>query len=162
MKTIPLTQGRSALVDDEDYELLSRHTWCAVKVKASDIWYAATNIVKNPTRMHVMVMGYVKGTEIHHDDHNGLNNQKGNLKRTTHAKNIAHQKRQKRNASGFKGVSWDAVNKKWVAQAGRSGFIGRFDTIIEAAKAYDATAKKKWGEFALTNRMLGLLPKSNA
>ncbi len=162
MKTIPLTQGRFALVDDEDYDIASRHTWCAVRVRKTETWYAQTHIGSSLVRMHVFLMGQIPGTIIHHHDHNGLNNQKSNLKRTTHQNNMAHSKKRRDNTSGFKGVYWDKVNRKWVAQLGfNKGFIGRFSTILEAAQAYDEAAKNKWGEFALTNRMLGLLPASN-
>lgn len=161
MKTISLTQGRFALVDDEDYQLLSRHTWCAVKANKSDcIWYAQTHVGPALVRMHEMVLGKIKGTIIHHDDHNGLNNQKDNLKRTTHQNNIGHSKKFKSNTSGYKGVSWDQANKKWVTQVAMSsgnGYQKRFHKLEDAVEAYDREAIKRWGEFALTNRMLGLV-----
>ncbi len=157
MKTLLLSQGRFAVVDDSDYDLISRHTWCAVRSrKSSDIWYAQTHIGSSVVRMHVLVLGQIKGTVIHHDDHNGLNNQRSNLKRTTNRNNVAHAKKAKNNTSGYKGVHWDKVNKKWVAIVGKK-FLGRYDSILDAANHYDKAAKQEWCEFALTNRMLGLL-----
>lgn len=44
------------------------------------------------------------------------------------------------NKSGFRGISWDARNKKWHAQIGvdkKKIHLGFFDDIIEAAKTYD-------------------------
>jgi hypothetical protein len=64
------------------------------------------------------------------------------------------------NTSGFKGVTWHKSNKKWVAQikvASRKKHIGLYPTPQEAALAYDAAALAIHGEFALTNKMLGLL-----
>jgi hypothetical protein len=111
--------------------------------------------------MHEMVLGKIKGTIIHHDDHNGLNNQKYNLKRTTHANNMAHSKKPKNNTSGYKGVSWDKANKKWVVQvamSGGNGFHKRFSKLEDAVAAYDTEAVRRWGDFALTNKQLGLVP----
>jgi hypothetical protein len=160
MKTIPLTRGRFALVDDEDFELLFRHKWSAEKAsKSDDIWYAQTHLGRSVMRMHEMVMGKIKGTIIHHEDHNGLNNQKHNLKRTTHANNMGHSKKRKTNTSGYKGVSWDKFNSKWNVRVGvgPSRFVKRFSSLKDAVAAYDAEAVKRWGDFALTNKQLGLV-----
>lgn len=160
MKTIPLSQGRFAFVDDEDYEFLSRHTWHASRVRNSeDLWYAATHIGKRGIRMHQMILGSIKGTVIHHEDHNGLNNQKSNLKRSTVRQNTAHQKKRKDNTSGFKGVIWDKKNKKWQVRVGehKGRYTKRFLKLEDAVEAYDREAIKLWGDFALTNRKLGLV-----
>jgi hypothetical protein len=122
--------------------------------------------VKRGIFMHRLLAGAVPGQTTDHKNRITLDNQRHNLRLGTHTQNMGNSGMQSRNKSGYKGVSWDKVNRRWVAQAGKTdggrGFIGRFKTATEAAAAYDATAKKKWGEFALTNRMLGLLPKSNA
>jgi hypothetical protein len=159
MKSIPLSQGRFALVDDEDFEWLSRHTWHAAKVRNSEhIWYAATHVGKRGIRMHQMILGQIKGTVIHHEDHNGLNNQKNNLKRTTVGNNTAHQKKRSDNTSGYKGVCWDKKNQKWEVKVGDgpSRYSKRFVALEDAVTAYDVEATKRWGEFALTNKQLGL------
>lgn len=50
--------------------------------------------------------------------------------------------------SGFKGVSFCKQTSKWVAAIQdnkQRKFIGRFDTSVDAAKAYDDTAASLWG-----------------
>ena len=160
MKTIPLSQGRFAVVDDEDWEFLSRHTWHASRVRNSeDLWYAATHIGKRGIRMHQMILGSIKGTVIHHHDHNGLNNQKSNLYRVTVEQNSAHSKLRSDNTSGHKGVCWDKWTNKWQVKVGdgKNRYAKRFSNLEDAVAAYDAEATRRWGVFALTNKQLGLV-----
>jgi hypothetical protein len=55
------------------------------------------------------------------------------------------------NTSGFKGVSWQRSRGQWAASItvdGKAKFLGRFNTRIEAARAYQRAAIEAWGEFA--------------
>ena len=64
------------------------------------------------------------------------------------------------NTCGRKGVYWEDRTAKWVAQItvnSKHRRIGRFDTLEQAAIAYDDSAKEAFGEFAATNRDLGLI-----
>jgi hypothetical protein len=58
------------------------------------------------------------------------------------------------NTSGYRGVSWDKTNGRWEAKIGyqnKTYHLGRFDSAIEAARAYDAAAKELHGQFAHLN-----------
>ncbi len=93
MKKIPLTQGKEALVDDEDYNLLNSFKWHAKKSKVS--WYAVRmeNVrrvrglkkearerkKRRVIRMHNVILQTPEGQIPHHKDSNGLNNQRYNL-----------------------------------------------------------------------------------
>lgn len=150
MKLIPLTQGKHAMVDDSDFESVSKHNWYAHKEK--NCWYAWRNIGKKIQRLHQFLFPGVP--RIDHKDGDGLNNQRWNLRPATQSQNMANQKKHSGSSSQFKGVSWDPRRGKWVARAGRASsykFIGRFDDEIEAAKAYDVRAKEIFGEFARPN-----------
>lgn len=160
MKTIPLTQGKVALVDDADYEWLMQWTWYAWF--SGHRWYArrSNGHAGAKSYMHRVILNAQVGSKVDHRDHNGLNNQRWNLRAGNQSLNMANQLLSSRNTSGFKGVYWDASRNKWVAQlAPKSGhvFIGRFLTAAEAASAYDLAALERWGQFAQTNEMLGLL-----
>ncbi len=163
MKRIPLTQGKFAIVDDEDYDRLSQWNWSAVKPKhPGATWYAqramrVSKVVWRPTRLHWEVVGY---KWVDHRDGDGLNNQKYNLRRCTGSQNIRNSIK-KVGTSLFKGVSWDIGNGKWAANihAGdpnakgyaKKMFLGRFDSEEEAARAYDRMARQYFGEFANLN-----------
>lgn len=174
MKLIELTQGKFAMVDDEDFEKLSDFKWHAHTRKGRDhTFYARRNGNYRPGNrtdaiyMHRVVMNVSENEMIDHIDRNGLNNQKSNLRITTQSNN-------KKNSKGFgvskyKGVYLQKLQRKykkkngeisvyyserWVAQIlidKKYTCIGAFKTEEDAAKAYDEKAKIYHGEFANLN-----------
>jgi hypothetical protein len=174
MKLIPLTQGKFAQVDDEDYDYLSQWKWYADKktTKNTDPVYYARRHYTEPdgtvksVYMHRLIIKPSKNEIIDHADYNGLNNQKYNLRKSNKRQNATHQRKQPLLTSKFIGVSKNiAVNRsgkktiQWrvqiqIAESKRK-HIGYFpyttEGEIEAAKAYDKVAKKYYGEFATLN-----------
>jgi hypothetical protein len=159
MKEIKLSQGKVALVDDEDFEFLNQFKWYAKK--ANRTFYALRNsfYVENKKRhtiqMHRVILG-LKDLNIKcdHIDHNGLNNQKNNLRHSTNAENCKNQKPKEGYSSIYKGVCWCNKRKKWRANIrinDRQKHIGYFKDEIECAKAYDNMAKIHYKEFAYLN-----------
>lgn len=160
MKTIPLTQGKVALVDDEDYEALSRFKWCASRGRSGK-FYATRHGSRRPgprrsMRMHTVIACTPAGMYTDHIDGDGLNNQRSNLRICTNAENLANRGKQLSNSAGFKGVSryLKDKNNPWQAQiqkGGRRTHLGFFSTAEAAARAYDEAALKLHGEFAFLN-----------
>ena len=155
MKRIPLTQGKSTLVDDEDFKELSKHKWCLLKGKYT--WYAVRAICKNDKYkilyMHRVIMNAQKSQGIDHRNGDGLYNLRHNLRFCTQSQNNQNQ-RKTRGTSQYKGIYWNKRDKKWQTQIklnGKGYFLGLFDDEIEAAKAYDKRAKELFGEFARLN-----------
>jgi hypothetical protein len=136
--------GRT-LVDDADYEHLSRWNWYVsdggYAMRATTIRNAAGNRQFLAIRLHRYLMGLEAGDrrEVDHRNRDKLDNRRSNLRVTTHAEN--HQnKGAKRTAqtSAHRGVDWRADRGKWrAAYAGRDQrkHIGYFDTEDEAAAA---------------------------
>ncbi len=96
------------------------------------------------------------------DHANGIrtDNRIENLQLATRAENNRNSLLPIDNASGYKGVSLDKKSGRWKAQITvdyRNVFLGRFDSKISAALAYDNAAIELHGSFAKTNSMLGLL-----
>ncbi|HDZ13321.1 hypothetical protein LCGC14_1284510 [marine sediment metagenome] len=159
MKRIPLTQGQFALVDDEDYEELSKHKWC-LRQKGDGLFYAGRNNwhdkKSHSITIHQQLMNLPENHEIDHRDGNGLDNRRSNLRVCTHRQNLQNQKRQKNNKCGFKGVHWNNSSKKWRAKIfvnGKNIHLGVFFCLIQAAKAYNKAAVRYFGEFARVNNV---------
>ena len=157
-KTIPLTQGKVAIVDDEDYEELSKYKWCVHK--EHEYWYAVCTVNnkknKGMTKMHRAILGFPEGKQIDHINHNGLDNRKENLRVCTHAENLYNRKKSKNNTSGLKGVSHRMRNRlhKWEASikhCQKTIYLGCFTDKNDAGRAYDKKARELFGEYAVLN-----------
>ncbi len=160
MKEIPLTQGKVALVDDDDYEWLIQWKWHYHRSSNDRGGYAATwgshNLSPRPhTMMHRLILGATSGSQIDHVNHNGLDNRRCNLRLCTRSQNAANQRAWDRcKTSQFKGVSWHKSTRKWIAYGKayqKMHHLGLFGTEREAAQAYNEFAVKTWGEFARVN-----------
>lgn len=131
MKEIKLTQGKVALVDDEDYEWLKLRKWCAYKSR--NIFYASSNNVS----MHSLLIDCPKGKHIDHVDHDGLNNQRNNLRIVTHRQNQQNQNTKK--SSQYPGVYWSNKMSRWAAQIKinkKQIALGTYHNEIDAFRAY--------------------------
>lgn len=160
MKTIPLTQGYHALVDDDDYWWLSNHLWYAhVKTKRRVIVVyavrkdAAGTMVSMAVEVAKHAGIWVEGREIDHRDTNRLNNMRYNLRAVTGSQNQANQI-PRPGTSRYKGVSWDRQRELWRADIKHNYKripLGRFVTEEEAARAYDHKALELFGGHARLN-----------
>lgn len=151
MKTLPLSQGLEALVDDCDYPLISRWKWYAIK--AHNTFYAVRNNKVGPSRiwMHRAVLKPKPGFITDHINGNGLDNRRSNLRHSTPSQNMWNRRRNKINTSGHKGVYFVPVSRRWRARIcvnKKPINLGVFDTIPEAAAAYAAAAKTHFSSFA--------------
>lgn len=152
MKEIQLQKGFVALVDDEDYEWLSKIRWYAHKIKNNI--YVIARIKKEHSYMHRVVAKTPKGMTTDHIDGNGLNNQKSNLRNCLSSENLMNRGKQANNKSGYKGVWWSTRDKKYCAQIkakGKKINLGSFDDPLDAAMAYDRAAIEFHGKYAKTN-----------
>ena len=152
MKLIPLTQGYFAQVDDEDFDKLNQYKWRVLKAKST--FYATSDINDHSVRMHRLIMNNPAGMEVDHRDHNGLNNQKLNLRVCTQKQNAQNNKGW--SSSPYLGVSITKRKNKYYIQARitvnkKSIHLGYFKTIEDAAKARDMASLKYFGEHAHSN-----------
>jgi hypothetical protein len=163
LRTVPLhgkyAQGRVALVDDADYDLVMQYTWHAhqhVRPGRSNL-YARTSLAvskRQPRRrifMHNLIMDAVG---IDHSDHDGLNNQRYNLRVATSVQNGQNRLPNAGAASAYKGVCWNKERGLWIAGIrvnGKLEYLGAFASDLEAARVYDAAAREAFGEFAYPN-----------
>jgi hypothetical protein len=154
LKEIPLTKGKIAIVDDEDFEMLSRFKWCC-----SNRGYAIrkSNEDGKPKTMlmHRFILGASKGVFVDHIDGNPLNNQRGNLRLVSNRQNCLNQKIGVRNKSGYKGVWWNKESGKWATgvrgENKEKYFLGYFENKHDAARMYNFWAVDLYGEYARLN-----------
>jgi hypothetical protein len=154
MKEIQLTQGKVALVDDYDYEVLNNFKWFAHKHRNTHYAGKQKSRTEGKQRselMHCIIMDH-KG--IDHIDGNGLNNQRSNLRFATHQQNQMNRGKLKGTSSKYKGVSLDKRSNKWnsyIKKDQKVIYLGLYYDEVEAAKAYDQKAIELFGEFARLN-----------
>ena len=174
MKKIKLTQGKYALVDNEDFKKINKYKWYAAYQPTSRN-YSAVRAKWSRTKkrnqtiyMHRIIINAPKYMSVDHIDHNSLDNQKNNLRICTTRDNNRNVVRRKDNKSGYKGV-WKKdeylpktnkdrkiSRKVWISKIGINGRqipLGLFFSPIDAAKAYNKAAKKYFGEFAYLNKI---------
>jgi len=116
MREISLTQNKTALVDDSDFEYLNQWKWHVYKSRRT--FYAArqTRLDSGKQRklgMHQVIMGKSpNGFVTDHKDGNGLNNQRDNLRIVTHRQNAQNQHHRYK-TSQYPGVSRDKLQNRW-------------------------------------------------
>ncbi len=151
---IPLTMGKFAIVDPDDFFELSRHKW---QVKGDAKLYATRAAPREKGKlrhilMHREILNVPAGMVVDHINHNGLDNRKANLRPATFAQNAWSARR--RRPSGYRGVSFDKRRRLWratISYCGKSKHLGHFKDKVKAAKAYDKAARKYHGDFATLN-----------
>ena len=165
MKEIHMTQGYKALVDDEDYDFLMQWKWRAVKRPHNSGHIYARRVVRKKINgkitektiwMHRFILNVPSGMLVDHANGNGLDNRRSNIRICNFAQNSRNRKRHSNKPGVYKGVyvAERATGIRYRSQIffnGKSIEVGAFATEIEAARAYDAAARKYFGEFAWLN-----------
>ena len=154
MKKLELSQGYFALVDDEDYELLSKHRWYY-----NNCGYAMRRAKKNElvnwpsgrVALHRSLFeGIGKSDEVDHVNGDRLDNRKSNLRLCVRSQNNMNQCLRKDNTSGHKGVYWRSDSNKWrasISAFGKRLHLGSFQSKTDAIHAYAEAAKRMHGDF---------------
>lgn len=148
MREIKLTQGQVALVDDEDFEKVNQFRWFAHK--RANTFYAMTHVTINgkytTQYMHRFILGDTVGkSNIDHIDGSGLHNWRLNMRPCTPSENAMNVRKRGNYSSKYKGVCWNRGKGKWMAQIminRKQNYLGYFVIEEDAARAYDAAAKR--------------------
>jgi hypothetical protein len=130
---------QECLIDPVDVPLVKPYHWCAMWDEGSQTFYAVS---KEAGLMHRLITGAPKGKEVDHDDHDGLNNSRENLKVCTRKENANNRQGANRNSrSGHKGVYWHKGTSRYRAMAVVDG--KRKDIGIACTNADDAAGALK-------------------
>ncbi len=161
MKRIKLSRGKYAIVDDADFEEISKYKWYA-RSSRGGFFYAARMLFQKKGQqrrtidMHRQILGLEYGDprKVDHQNHNTLDNSRDNIRICTHQENCFNQKSPANTSSQFKGVSWLKRIKRWQAHIkinGKQKYLGCYKMEELAALAYDFAALKYHREFAYFN-----------
>ncbi len=140
MKTIPLTQGKIAIVDDSDYEYLSQWKW------HYNSGYAERG---KHIHMHRVVLG--TSQTVDHINGETLDNRRSNLRPINHSTNAMNMRKHK-GASKYKGVSFS--NGYWRVQIWKDNkkvFSVMTPNELWGAMIYDLNAPLLFGQYARLN-----------
>jgi hypothetical protein len=153
MKTINLTQGQVALVDDWRYEELNQFKWHAHWNEPTQSFYATRTVGKRPFRktiwMHRQIMNTPKGMFCDHRNNDTLNNQEYNLRNVTRSQNNMNSRLRSDNALGQRCIHLH--QNRYMVEVYKDYervFTQSFPTLDEAIVARDEALKKYHGEFA--------------
>ena len=166
-KVIVLPDGSSCLVDPEDHDRLAGYRWQKSTNGSGKDYVHRTETVdgKRPKiYLHREILGLEPGDGKIVDHINGdtLDCTRQNLRVATARGNGRNRRKQRSYgarpcSSRFKGVVRLKGMGRFVARiyvGGKQHFLGRFGEERDAARAYDAAARRHHGEFALTNASL--------
>lgn len=155
MKKIPIGENAKygyAIVDDDDYESLSKYRW-GINGLGTGRHHLYARRCKGYGKsaqsflMHREILNVTdRNIFVDHINHNCMDNRKENLRVCTHSQNMMNSKIHIDNKSGYKGVYWHKTNKRWVSRINikkKPIDIGYFDDKMSASKAF--------GEFANLN-----------
>lgn len=141
----PATRGHVVLVSPEDAHLLRRQSWCAAERCATA--YAQSRWKKKALYLHRLILS--GAAEIDHQNRNGMDNRRSNLRSCTREQNSANTRKRRNSQSPYKGV-W-RMYRKWSAIIGSGSnrtYLGLYESPEAARDAYMREARLRYGEFA--------------
>lgn len=143
-----LAGGKVVIVDDEDFDLLNRYNW-----SIDSDGYAVSSGYRY--KMHRLIVAAPKKKIVDHINRNRLDNRKENLRLVSSREN-SYNHNHKIGKSGYRGVNLTKDGKKWescISVNDKQVYLGTFDTVLEAAEAYNTKAVEVRGSMAVLNPM---------
>lgn len=159
--SIPLSSrkypGLFAIVDEEDCEIVSRYRWRAKQINGH--YYAYTTVVHASGKradlpMHRLLTDAPSGVDVDHEDGDGLNNMRTNIRHASKSQNRINAGKNRNSDCPYKGVHWSKAKGAWRAMIQynkRDILVGTTDDPVWAAHLYDAACIYLFGEFAKPN-----------
>jgi hypothetical protein len=139
-----------AEIDLDDVERCKQHKWRILGK------YVVTGRQPNQVFLHNFILSRKSDNLLpnDHKDRNGLNNTKDNLRIATKSQNAHNVGPCKTSSTGYRGVVYDKINKKYKVEfihLGKRIHIGRYKQIRDAIIAYNEAVLERYGEFAYQN-----------
>lgn len=145
-------KGFTVLIDDEDALLIQKNKWYKLNKRVGQIYFGRMSKNRKCVLLHREILGLKHGDGFKVDHINGdtLDNRKVNLRICNTSENARNQKRNNRNTTGYKGVSYHKKSGKYSARITADGkliWLGLFDTPKQAYKKYCEASKMYHGVF---------------
>lgn len=134
-KKIKLTQGKYAIVDNDDFDKLNQWKWW-VDYRGYAVRDVGGRKNKKRILMHRLINNTPKGLSTDHINRNKLDNRRKNLRTVNQSQNLFNTGLPKNNTSGYKGIQW--YKNRWVARIKvgyKSIYLGRYIKLQHAIKA---------------------------
>lgn len=155
--------GLIAICDWQDYELVKHYNWLLKAGRTTNYAIATHTLADGQQKkvmMHNLILPPTAGLLVDHIDGNGLNNRRSNLRLATVQQNAFNTPpyRCAGKVSRYKGVHFEPDRNKFKAVIkidGKMKTLGRFDTEVAAALAYNVAAMESFGSFARLNQIEG-------
>lgn len=147
--------GEEILFDLEDYDKIKDYCWYVQYTNKEKSYKRVQGTIKHGQyiKMHRLIIDCPNDCVVDHVNRNPLDNRKENLRVCSQTENMRNRKQNINNKLGIKGV-YQIKNGSYCARIIKEDIayhIGLFDTVKEAADAYDSKAKELFGEFAYLN-----------
>jgi hypothetical protein len=146
---IPLSQGKFAKIDKEDYLKIQNLSWC-INPQGYAIARPRGVGKQRLINMQQVILGIIKGKEIDHINHDKTDNRKQNIRFCTRQQNTWNTSKSKGKSSLYRGIHWVHEKKRWYVRIRcnhKESFLGYYRDIKEAVEARRAMARKLYGEF---------------
>ncbi len=144
----PLTNGGTTLIDAEDIPKLQGHSWY------QHMGYARARVPEGEIHLSHVILPCPVGFYIDHINRDKLDNRKANLRVVTRSQNNANRRSFANSTSKYKGVHWNKKSGLWEAAIRKDNkqvSLGMYKTELAAASAYNDSARRIWGEYAVLN-----------
>lgn len=135
------------MIDLEYVELVKKYKW-----GLTNHGYVFCSSIRQ--QLHRFIMNPPEGMVVDHINHNPLDNRRDNLRICTQHENSFNSSISSNNKSGIIGVHFDKERNKWQAKIqvnGKTKYLGRYNTLEEAAEARRQAEIEYFGEYAPTN-----------
>ena len=168
MRKIKLTGNKVALIDNVDYDLVTKIPykypyqrtnlihWKAEEDRTRPGHFYAVALIRidkykrKKIRMHRLILGAKKGEIVDHKNGKGLDNRRKNIRVCTNSQNAMNTNKNRGKYS--KGVG--KIDGKYTARIGYNNkrlYLGYFTTESEASEAYNKKSKELFKEYAYKN-----------
>jgi len=155
VKRIHVHSNSEALIDDADFDKVSKYRWVLGNGGYPQAWLNGRRIYMHRIIMGDAIRASASGASVvDHINRNPLDNRRKNLRIATRSQNVVNRSLPKANKYGYRGVDYNRNHQSFYAVIYANNKRYKkwpYATAEEAAHAYDELAREHHGDFAQLN-----------